>query len=342
VADTETLIVTTRKARGPVVVDLGQRGKVRIDPDGNDGDKVMIGESLVIEKDQIVEGDAVSLGGDVTIYGQVLGDVVSVGGTVELGDSAFVGGDAVSVGGGVRKAATALVGGETVQVGITGPLSGFFGKGITDIDDKPHRKEGGFAHLLKWLVFYLIMFAFAALTLVLARDRIHHASDYMAREPFPSLLLGLLSPVLVLVAFILLCITLIGIPVGVALLLLYPAFVFLGWVVAGHRIGLAIRQERELSPVKTVFAGLLVLIGLHVLKVILRAFGAGGFFVGLIGFAGFMVSFVAALAGLGAILGTRFRRAPVAPAVNPAAPMGMPPSMPLPPAPPAPGPTAGS
>lgn len=340
-ASAETLIVATRKARGPVTVDLGRRGTLQIDPDSDDGDKVMIGESLVIEKDQIVEGDAVSLGGSVTVYGHVLGDVVSVGGSVELGDSALVGGDAVSVGGGVRKSSTAIVGGETVQVGISGPLSGWFSKNVPGHieENKPQRHVFG---LVKWLVFYLILFAFAALSLVLARDRIGFASNYLSREPLPALLLGISSPVLVLIAFVLLCITLVGIPVGLLLLLLYPAFVFLGWVVAGHRIGLAVRQERELSPVQTVFGGLLVLTGLHLLRVVLKAFGMGGFFVGLLGFAGFMVSFVAALAGLGAIIGTRFRRGPATPMMPPVAqmPPGMAPPPPVPPM--SPGPTFGS
>lgn len=327
--EAETLIVATRKSRGPVVVDLGQRGKLRIEPDDNDGDKVMIGESLTIEKDQVVEGDAVSIGGNVTILGKVMGDVVSVGGTVELGDSALVGGDAVSVGGSVNKAETALVGGEIVQIGVSGPFSRMFSRSVAG-KHGPRNHESGLGGLFKWLVIYLIMFAFAALTIYLARDRITYASDYMSREPFPALLLGLLSPVILLVAFLLLCITLIGIPVAVALLLLYPAFVFLGWVVAGHRFGMAVRQDRVMTPLRTVFVGLLILNGLHILKVLVRGVGMEGFFPFMIGLAGFLVSFVAALAGLGAIIGTRFRRGPLTPAPAMGGMASMPPVMPPP------------
>ncbi|TPW07271.1 MAG: hypothetical protein FD129_2583, partial [bacterium] len=115
-AKPETIIVATRKPNKSVKVDLGSRGVIDIDTEGHHGDKVRMGDNLIVEADEVVGGDAVSMGGDITVLGKVMGSVVSVGGDVTLGDSAFVGKDAVSVGGSVQRAETAIVAGEVVEV----------------------------------------------------------------------------------------------------------------------------------------------------------------------------------------------------------------------------------
>jgi hypothetical protein len=324
-AEAETIIVATKKPNKTMSVDLGKHGKMTIDADNTHGDKVLMGDDLVIEKGEVVSGDAVSMGGDITVLGKVMGSVVSVGGNVTLEDSAYVGKDAVSVGGEVHRAESAYVGREVMEV--DGPP--IFPKIGGGRKHEAHDSVGDrFGSLVGTIIFYLVLFAFAALALYLARQRIEYASDYLSREPIPSLLLGLLSPVLLLVAFILLCITLIGIPVALALLVLYPAFIFVGWVVTGHRIGRSVASGE--TPLRTVFAGLMVLAGLPVLHAFLRLLGVTGFLGFIVIFTGILVSSLGAFAGLGAIIGTRFRRGPIVP---PAAPeMTMPaPAPPMPP-----------
>jgi hypothetical protein len=133
---------------------------------------------------------------------------------------------------------------------------------------------------------------------------------------------------------VLLCITLIGIPVALALLVLYPVFIFVGWVVAGHRIGRSVAAGE--TPLRTVFAGLMILAGLPILFAFLRLVGIGGFLSFIVIFTGIMISSMGAFAGLGAILGTRFRRAPVGPPSSPEMVITTAPSAPPPPAPPPP------
>lgn len=324
-ADPETIIVATRKPGKSVKVDLGKRGILDIDTEGSHGNRVLMGDDLTVEADEVVGGDAVSIGGNITVRGKVMGSVVSVGGDVTLGDSAFVGKDAVSVGGRVERSESSIVVGEVVEVD---------GPGLGGLP--PWKKKSGddnfgsrFIGLIQMIIFYLVLFAFAALALFLARQRIEYASDYLAREPIPSLLLGLFSPVLLFLAFILLCITLIGIPVALALLVLYPAFLFMGWVVAGHRIGRSIQAGE--TPLKTVFTGLLILAGLHLLYAFLKMAGVGGFLRFIVIFTGLTISSLGAFAGLGAILGTRFRRAPMIPVPPVAAePISMPAPLPTP------------
>jgi hypothetical protein len=296
----ETLIVGRGDRRGSVDINLGRRGHIQVDSD-MDGDVVLMGDDVFIDKNDVIDGDAVAIGGSVTILGTVLGDAVAIGGNLILGDSAVVSGDVVSVGGGVTRPKGARVGGEVVNVGVSLPFLGGVPKS---------RTQSTFLDLVRWMVFYLIVFAAAALAIYLARDRIGYASAYLAREPVPSFLLGLVSPFMALVAFILLCITVIGILPAVALIFLYPVFMFLGWVVTGHRIGSAVGHGGPAVTVRTVFIGLLVISGIHMFNVLVRVLGIGGLPLFLVQVAGFTVSFTSALVGLGAIIGTRFRRPP--------------------------------
>jgi hypothetical protein len=124
-----------------------------------------------------------------------------------------------------------------------------------------------------------------------------------------------MSPVLFFIAFILLCITVIGLFVAIPMLFLSPVFIFLGWVVTGHRIGTAVGQGNRQVTVRTVLIGLLILNGLHIMAELIKLVGIGGFPNFFIMLVAFMVSITGALVGLGAILGTRFR---LPPALSPA------------------------
>jgi hypothetical protein len=77
-----------------------------------------IGESLVVEENEVIRGDVVSIGGDVEISGTVEGDVVSVGGALLLRHTAVVKGDAIAIGGRIDRDEHAEIHGELVSIGI--------------------------------------------------------------------------------------------------------------------------------------------------------------------------------------------------------------------------------
>lgn len=101
-------------------------GAIRLDIDKGADDIVRMGESLVIDVDREVDGDAVVISGNMDIHGKVRGDAVVVGGTLHLFPTAFVRGDAVAIGGGVIKDEGAEVVGERVSIGVGG-LPALFG-----------------------------------------------------------------------------------------------------------------------------------------------------------------------------------------------------------------------
>lgn len=67
---------------------------------------------LTISNDEVIHGDAVSITGDVTVHGEVLGDIVSVFGDVILYEGSFTGGDVVAPFGKVIKKGTAVIKGD--------------------------------------------------------------------------------------------------------------------------------------------------------------------------------------------------------------------------------------
>lgn len=80
------------------------------------GDVLAVGGALNVPG--VVRGDAVSIGGPVSVSGKVEGDLVSIGGPVSLLGSAVVEGDIVTMGGGLTKSAKSMHHGEAVSFDI--------------------------------------------------------------------------------------------------------------------------------------------------------------------------------------------------------------------------------
>ena len=76
------------------------------------GDMIRFVGNVLIEEDEVVVGDVVTIGGSITVLGNVVGDVVAVFGGVKLGPKAVVDGDVVSVGGKTEVSEGARVSGE--------------------------------------------------------------------------------------------------------------------------------------------------------------------------------------------------------------------------------------
>ena len=303
------------------------------DFDHSDGNElVRFGEDITISEGRVIEGDVVAIGGSITVLGRVTGDAVSMGGTVHVKGKGVVEGDVVSLGGGgVMTSDSASIGGSDVSVGkfdfghmnrmwpVIGAV-GLFGTG---------------AWLVELLVGLMITLFLAWISILLFRERLEHAAGVVHERFGRSMALGLLGWVLLVlaipvgiialvltgvIAIVILCITIIGIPVAllliVALILgvigivmgaIYAAFLayltgamFLGRRVFGNRVGT--------KPLLAIAAGVLLIAAL---KAAAEVVGALSFFafhpVGMaFGFAAGLLGFIIATAGLGALVGGRF------------------------------------
>ncbi|MFH1006740.1 MAG: POTRA domain-containing protein [Candidatus Latescibacterota bacterium] len=148
-----------RTTNGNIHVVQGGQEEGRVEPEGrsqeaqvekarpkrkvpqNRGDEVRFVGSVVIDEDEVVEGDAVAIGGSVTVFGKVVGDAVALFGGIVLGPKAVVDGDVVSVGGHIEIAEGAHVTGDIVETDWHGVhVSG--GKERIDLDVEALRDRG--------------------------------------------------------------------------------------------------------------------------------------------------------------------------------------------------------
>ncbi|MBL7075264.1 hypothetical protein ISS37_08525 [candidate division KSB1 bacterium] len=241
-------------------------------------DIVKIGSDLVVKEGMRV-GDAVAIGGDVTVNGVVDGDAVAVGGSVILGPRAVVDGDAVSVGGTIKKEEGAIVYGDEVEVDIIGiPWA------VTSVCK-------GIGLGLFWpfrIVVFIGFLALALLIVAIIPKPIGKISTAVEKNTLKVFLWGLLGMVLIVPLVILLAVSVVGIVlIPVEIILVGCAFL-VGYIAVaqliGNRMALALKKP-DLNMLWGTLWGIIIL-GL----------------VGWVPFLGWLVKVVASVLGLGGVI----------------------------------------
>jgi len=300
------------------------------------------------EIDGKVTGSVVVIGGSLRIEGEVTRDATVVGGSMRLGDRSRVGGDATAVGGSVHREPGAEVGGRIEEAtGAWGPWWVGSDRGWDwDIGWSPW---WGLTELIVAVTFWIVLGLLMAVVVALARDRVERIAERSAREPVKAGVVGLLVSILALPVFaivmVLLFITIIGIPIAVALALASPflvilwlVFALMGFTAVALVVGrwIARRFDRRVdSPYAAVFLGLLVLASLCLVGDLLDVFGGPvSLFAAMFSLTGALVQLVAWCVGFGAVFLLLYERR----ARRRAARYAVPPPPAAPPPPPAPPP----
>jgi hypothetical protein len=325
---------------------------------GRSGDIMRLGSDVVVDANQVVDGDVVAIGGDVEVLGHVRGDAAAMGGDLHLGPDGRVDGDVVCIGGRLTEDPGASVGGQRVTA--LGVMKGHAGRGYVprhhvDLGDfEPMVRAGRVISSIVLLVIMLI-FAWGYVTFVPERTAVAVAT--IKREGGMSLLAGFLTavmlvPSLVALALVMaiLCITIIGIPLAIAALFAYFALVLVlltwglvaGAVVLGER--LAARGQATIGFMQAALIGILAMEGLRVVGAVIQIFPFVGWVGGLLRFIGIVAESLAILVGAGALLRSKFGQGPEGkwwPLRRPATPAAggtaAPPPAPAPPVAPGPG-----
>lgn len=216
---------------GVEVVQLGTDSLDRIVMHGHgENEIVQFFKDITIEKGEHA-GDVVALFGNVKNDGTIGGDCVAILGSIEQGDSALILGDAVTIGGALREVGKgARVEGQTVSIGFL-PFAGFAVPSVPLL-------------LFFGIFAYVLFVGLAALFARLFPERVVRMADTISKRTFLSLVLGLLSGPLAFMLFLLLCVTIIGIPLAALLPLLYLLGAFLGYVAAAYLLGLKLLGRR--------------------------------------------------------------------------------------------------
>lgn len=280
---------------GRVTGDLdASAGSVRIEGTV-DGDVSAAAGSVDVGPDARIGGDLEATGGSVSIAGAVDGNVEAAAETITLASSAEVGGDLTYAGDLVREDG-ATVGG-TVSQGDVGPTAF-----DSDVPAAPDWAFSAYGLLVNALLGAVLLFAFPGFSSGVAA----RATD----TPLRSGGVGLLALVGIPVALVLSMVTIVGIPLALAGLLLYGLLVWVGAVYGRYAVGTWLLSLVGVdNRWVALLAGLLVVAGLKLVPYL------GGF-----------VELVVVLLGLGALslsLTERYRRGrQVEPETAPAADEG--------------------
>ena len=192
---------------------------------------VKIGSSAVLAKGVLADS-VTAVGGSATIAGEVINDVVAVGGSVILKPSARVHGNAVSIGGVVKREPGSKVAGNTTEVNMPQNLAA-----IVNTGSQMGPQVMFFATALASLFAFLGVLSLGVIVSVLFPKRIGWTSVAIERHTWQTLGWGLVWWVLLLPITLLLIVSIIGIPVVFILWLLYGLAVVLGYISITQLIG---------------------------------------------------------------------------------------------------------
>lgn len=243
------------------------------------GDVAAYGGNVQVSPAGIVDGDISSYGGRVEVAGLVQGDVTSYGGGVTLDDTAQINGDVQSYGGAITRAPGARVQGHVERNHPTNfsltnlPFFGPFGFPIPVVS------------IIVWMLL-------AAILAHWFPQRTLRVGEVMFGRLPRSMAVGALSWVLGLILAVILALTIIGIPVTLAILLVLAAGGIIGNVAVGWLIGRSILQRiarRDYAPVMEAVVGVALLAIIESIP-----------------FLGFLSSVFIAVLGVGATLLSRF------------------------------------
>jgi hypothetical protein len=204
----------------------------------NDIVRVMQGD-ITVPQGTVVQGDVVCVGGSVELEpGSVVqGDAVAVGGSVIVNEGALVLGQGVAILGTVDVARGAQVMGEHVQVG----MGRLFGS-----RSSRHSWLSGLGPfgLFPTLALFAIVYLLGLVSLRLWPERVRMIGHAMFESPVRSFAVGFLCWLLLLPLVVLLCISLVGIP----LVPLLPVAIFLSIVLGLSAFALRIGETLPAGP----------------------------------------------------------------------------------------------
>jgi len=225
---------------------------------------------------------AVSVGGSVSVLGHVRGDAVSVGGSVYLGPDSRVDGNVVAIGGTVEREPGSQVGGEVTIVdagGLKSWVERLPSQGLASISDV--WGSIGWASSLAFFLVALIITAVMPASIGSISYQIEHSTG-------KSVFWALLGPALIFPVGILLFVSLVGIVLIPALVILFCCALILGYVAVAQLVG-----KRVTIALKKPGRNILVELTIGYLAL---------FAVGYIPLAGWVIKSAAVFLGFGGVL----------------------------------------
>ncbi len=245
-------IAANERVAGDVVAVMGSNsvaGAV-----SHDAVAVMGGNTV----DGSVAHDVVAVMGKAVVNGTVGRNVVAVGGGVTLGPAAVVGGDVISIGGTIDRAPGAIVGGRIVNQSFgIGPHGRFWTPDIVWRHDRGRSDwaEGFSNYYRAWRwTFALFFLGLYALLAALFPGGVRRCGDVLAHRPALTVLTAFLGLLAVPPVFILLLVSIVGIPLSPLLVCALVACALFGKAAIYALLGRSLANDR-LHPAAAVLLG---------------------------------------------------------------------------------------
>jgi len=240
--------------------------KIHIQSAGED--IIKFGKDVVVEEDETIDGSVVAICGNVDVKGTVTQDVVAVCGNAKVASTGVIEGDVVSVGGEVQKETGATVRGQktTVSFGPKGTfrfppfIGGFSGFAF-------------FARIIK-----IIFFLFIGIVMISIVPRhVTKVKDKINQDFFKCALIGFVAEILILPVFLLLIITIIGIPLAILVepLLVVATFI-LGYTGVSYFIGEKLKDRTSLKPETPIMTLVIGILAVEAILLLARVIGILG------------------------------------------------------------------
>ena len=312
--------------------------------------QVHVDEDVEVPAGSVVEGTLVVIEGDLTVAGEIMGDVVVIGGSLELLEGSEVSGQ-------VRFADARIVRNQGVVAGglvdvlederereadlrsrlrseVRDEVRSELRREIRDVTRMEFDDRDGFSLMapfaavargvggvLENLIVVLVLGLIGAAAVAFAGENVDAIAETARRAPGRSAMVGIAGTFLLIPTWILgavaLVVSIVGIPVAVAWLPLFPmaaaAAGVLGYVAIARNTGEWLADSdypwtgwiRKSNGVFTIFAGLLGLVFAFMAANVISIAPFLRFLSALLTFAGVLITLAAVQIGFGAVLLTR-------------------------------------
>jgi len=270
-------------------------GSVSIDAQVN-GNVMVAGGQITIKKDTVIDGDLFVAGGMIVIDGEVKGDVHVSGGQVVVGGKVL--GDLVIEAEDFNLTDSALVEGDLSytakkEIGDSGEKI----KGQINFEkySEAAKKVGGalagvsiMAMIWDFILGLLMLFVVGLVIVLLVPESAEVVTYNYSRNLWASLLYGIIALIVLPILAIIFCITIVGIPLGLIMLVLYSVGLYLSVVFAALALGSLILKRKDQN-----WAGMLLSLALGVLLLEI---------ISIVPLVGGLVYFILMVVGFGAMI----------------------------------------
>lgn len=213
------------------------------------GDLLILGGEVTLPEDVYVNGNVHLLLGELTVNGEINGDVSFMNGDLILGDSALLRGD-LNLGGGSFHPSPGSV--------IEGKVNTGTGVSLPSVPERESRFDSSF-----WLRAILNGLFSGLVAAVLVRyfpSAVGRISEAITLHSLASGGMGILVGIVGISLLVTMAYTILLIPVSILMLFLLAVGVFLGWLGLGSELGRLIVQmtRQPIKPSKAAFIGMFV------------------------------------------------------------------------------------